>query len=475
MMEFSLASLTPGNVGLALFKPYANQVTGFTTGSTPTALQWYGYIGNGAPQAAYGTTYTNPVFSNPPVSAIGYLSFDATSWIQSVLNQGGAYVGFMAVPTNSGGAVEFNGGYFSQYPNSYLDVYSPINISAGTTTVATDNDLGVSGDRVVFNGGTLAVSQSFTTTRLLTIAAAGSEIVTSPIATLTLAPSQLTWQSGATLSIGGSGTVSFAQTGGQVSVSPVTTLHVLAGANASISGTTDSFTDTATSGNHVTLINDGTFAVNTTSTIARITGAGTLVVGGSDHLSLSSSSGVGSQNALIIQTGGQLDLGNNNLIIGTGTPIDTIVGYVNTGRNSGVWNGSGIISSNLKTDVTRTLVVVSGADYHAVTGSTLFSGQHYFNSDTLVRSTLIGDANFDNTVNTLDFTILANHFSASSQNWVSGDFTGDGAVNALDFNALASHFGETFVPLGAVVPEPACFGVIAVLALAARRRRMEWR
>src|SRR5207249_2812663 len=46
------------------------------------------------------------------------------------------------------------------------------------------------------------------------------------------------------------------------------------------------------------------------------------------------------------------------------------------------------------------------------------------------RTWLAGDANFDGTVDTLDFNAVASNFNGSGT-WISGDFNGDGMVNSL--------------------------------------------
>jgi hypothetical protein len=55
--------------------------------------------------------------------------------------------------------------------------------------------------------------------------------------------------------------------------------------------------------------------------------------------------------------------------------------------------------------------------------------------------TLAGDANRDRTVDTVDFNIVAAHFSSAAP-FSEGDFTYDGVVDTTDFNILASSFGK---------------------------------
>ena len=102
------------------------------------------------------------------------------------------------------------------------------------------------------------------------------------------------------------------------------------------------------------------------------------------------------------------------------------------------------------------------------------------------RVALGGDANLDNTVNLLDFNILAGHFNTSGAIWQTADFNADAVVNLLDFNILAANFNMTatgidgqptpqdWANLAAAVPEPGsallCACVSASAAMARRRR-----
>jgi hypothetical protein len=63
--------------------------------------------------------------------------------------------------------------------------------------------------------------------------------------------------------------------------------------------------------------------------------------------------------------------------------------------------------------------------------------------------------------------------------WFNGDFNYDGTVDTIDFNLLASNFGqvlarEAIEPFGAMVPEPSMgvLGAALGLSLTARRRRV---
>jgi hypothetical protein len=72
-----------------------------------------------------------------------------------------------------------------------------------------------------------------------------------------------------------------------------------------------------------------------------------------------------------------------------------------------------------------------------------------------------GDANLDGRINTIDFNALSGHFSQTG-GWSFGDFNGDTTVNSLDFNLFAANYGFAVqASLGAIVPEPVSFSLIA--------------
>ena len=90
-----------------------------------------------------------------------------------------------------------------------------------------------------------------------------------------------------------------------------------------------------------------------------------------------------------------------------------------------------------------------------------------------VRFGIPGDSNLDGFVDGADYTIWADHFLVTGQNWETGDLNGDGIVDGADYTIWADHFAPAQLSLSAV-PEPStlaptCIGALGML-IAARRR-----
>jgi autotransporter-associated beta strand protein len=260
-------------------------------------------------------------------------------------------------------------------------------------------------------------------------------------------------------------------------------------------GGTDPFTDNstgATSGNHVTIVNNSQFKVlGVNSTIESINGTGTLTIGDgvtTNTLHLAFGVGASSQDALSIVGSSVLDISNNHMFINYGVgpdPIASIRGWLVTGFAGG-WTGPGINTS--------APLVVGGNAYSIGYADSADPG----NPATLpagtieIKYTLVGDADLNGTVNGVDFGILAANFNHGVTGWDKGDFNYDNVVNGVDFGGLAANFnkgasGAAGTPawadpqilafaaangLLADVPEPASTGlVIAALGGFLMRRR----
>jgi autotransporter-associated beta strand protein len=186
------------------------------------------------------------------------------------------------------------------------------------------------------------------------------------------------------------------------------------------------------------LVNNGSVTVSGSGTVGTVSGTGTLTLGG--DLKLASGSGLSTQGGLVINTGGDLDIANNHMIIsyadGTQAATDaTIRGYLVSGYAGGNWNGaSGIISSTAAANSGYAVGYADGAD-GVVTG--LSSGQIE------LKYTRYGDANLDGVVSGIDFTILVGNLGKSVNSWDQGDFNYDGVVSGTDFTALVGNLGKS--------------------------------
>jgi hypothetical protein len=187
---------------------------------------------------------------------------------------------------------------------------------------------------------------------------------------------------------------------------------------------------------------------------------------------------------------GQLDLGNNSLVIpGGGTAVrNTVASQIYEGM---LGDGKGITSSvalaNPAADTTLGYALASDLSATPFT----FAGQTVSGTDVLVKYTWKADANLDGVVNVADLGILAtNYGQTSGVSWAQGDFNGDGAVNVADLGLLATYYGRgvgTTTPLMSLpdamalypqfggagrVPEPGTLAVVGVgvAGLLVRRR-----
>jgi autotransporter-associated beta strand protein len=243
-----------------------------------------------------------------------------------------------------------------------------------------------------------------------------------------------------------------------------------------------------------TTVNSGTlvFSPNpstghSTSSIAAVTGTAPVIINAgasvtSDGVQLPSltisgalairtngtASGTSKINALTITgvtnawTGG-LDLMDNSLIVEDSTTHSTTLATLKNQVTFGLTHDLGIFSSTLP--ASEALAVID----NAAAGFTSFGGLPVDSGSILVAPEVLGDANADGIVSATDFNILAGHFNATGQNWLTGDFNGDGIVNALDFDLLAAHYGQSLPPppgpgpaLGTLVPEPAALMLLPI-------------
>jgi fibronectin-binding autotransporter adhesin len=327
-------------------------------------------------------------------------------------------------------------------------------LDGGTLSVANDGLMGDSSGGLTFGGGTLAVTASFSTSRPITVNPGTSNIDVASGTTLAINSNAMAW-AGGTLATTDSGSVSIAQTGGTVSVTPGSIFSVGSSSVVTVSGSVDPFTDSSNSSRHVAVVNNNVFnVIDVNSSINGITGTGALTIGDgsvANTLHLAVNSGLSTQSGLTILGHSALDLGNNHMILtyapGTQSSTDaTVRGYIIAGRNGGAWNGTGGINSSIAALPANNHYAIGYADGADGKVAGLSSGQIE------IKYTLLGDADLDGAVTGSDFTALVGNLGKSGRVWDQGDFDYDGSVTGSDFTALVGNLGKSASGASIVLP-----------------------
>jgi autotransporter-associated beta strand protein len=159
--------------------------------------------------------------------------------------------------------------------------------------------------------------------------------------------------------------------------------------------------------------------------------------------------------SLAISSTSTLDITNNSLAIdySDASPAATIRGYIISGRDGGLWNGTGIRSSDAAL-YTPAVTTVGYKD----TGSQI-----------LVMYTWIGDTNLDGSVDESDLLAMAPS-GTTNATWSEGDFNYDGIVNADDYALFQLGAAYATTNIVNVFPEPTNLAITAFLSMAFLRR-----
>jgi hypothetical protein len=209
--------------------------------------------------------------------------------------------------------------------------------------------------------------------------------------------------------------------------------------------------------------------------------------------------GVSRINNITIGQYARLDIFDNKVItkssegFWTGTFYTGVLGLVDNGYYTGIWNGYGILTSdndswggeNFSIGVASTQLVkgISG------TQTAMWAGQTVSADDTLIMYTYTGDANLDGKINVDDYNQIDQAVGTGRRGWSNGDFNYDGKVNIDDYVLIDKNVEEQGAPLWvgdegpsamiatsgvAAVPEPVSMSVIGAAAmglLGSRKRR----
>jgi fibronectin-binding autotransporter adhesin len=266
------------------------------------------------------------------------------------------------------------------------------------------------------------------------------------------------------------GTLKYDITSGSVSVTNGATVTIDSVAAIIAGGTVDPFSSVSGSTtNRVNIVNDsstgggGGFSVTAgTKNIGTLTGTGDTVVGvtgGSATLDV----GTFSQNSMTLTgngivkvrkrpgstpqvntlsslsidytNGATLALRDNALVINYGSnsnPITDIQQYIQSGSDSGVWDGTGITGAS-RTACALGYANVGRATYpEDITGGTgTWLGSSVPSTSVVVVFTWLGDCNLDGKVDSSDLALMG---SGPADDWYHGDLNYDGVVDADDFS-----------------------------------------
>ena len=178
--------------------------------------------------------------------------------------------------------------------------------------------------------------------------------------------------------------------------------------------------------------------------------------------------------SLILNAAAKLDLADNALVLdyAVGSPLTNVRNWLTSGYAGGAWNGNGINSSVAAADAShkQALGYAEASDLFGTFPAT-FAGVEVDNTAVLVRHTIYGDTNLDQSVNLTDFNKLAAKFGTTG-GWSQGNLNYDATINLADFNLLAGNFGTSLSPATTVLapPTPAASGVPEVATVGTTKR-----
>jgi hypothetical protein len=179
--------------------------------------------------------------------------------------------------------------------------------------------------------------------------------------------------------------------------------------------------------------------------------AATLDLRSSSRLNQAAGSPLLKIGALRLASTGTIDLADSDMLASAAT-YSEIATYIANARNGGGWDRPGITSSAASADLNHatTLGLLTGAQYKSVNGPT-FDGLTVNDTDTLVKFTWTGDANFSGTVNFDDYVRTDIGFNTHLTGWANGDFNYSGAVDFDDYVLIDVAFNTQSGTLGRAV------------------------
>ena len=355
-------------------------------------------------------------------------------------------------------------------------------------------------------GGTLRVMQASTTNRVIGISSPGGTIdAEGPVAFTANATMQLVADVPATLTLTGSDTVGSMM--GLVLADPDSshraTLKVVKNGPGVWSLTAG---NVYTGG---TVVNGGTLLVNNSTLGTNGTGSGVVTLNGGTL------GGTGSVGAVVAGSGphvinpglpgavGQLSTlsvtGNGNTTLafdlrspepgGTGSSNSDLLVSSNVTLNGSAFAFSMPAITHAQLGYYQIIEAsLGGLQLNGVTVPTLGAGLVYTLDGTREANFLdvhlgfLGDANDDGTVDLSDLSIVLNNFGSTTTLWSNGNFDGAATVDLTDLSDVLNAFGSS-APIApgpsevigggvSAAPEPGSLGLMGMVVLLARRRRV---
>ncbi|HYO09042.1 MAG TPA: PQQ-dependent sugar dehydrogenase [Tepidisphaeraceae bacterium] len=162
---------------------------------------------------------------------------------------------------------------------------------------------------------------------------------------------------------------------------------------------------------------------------------------------------------LAMGTGARLDIGESRLGVDYGTPASPrgsligstytgLSGLIQSGRNGGAWNGTGIITSAAAAAPPNLLTSIGLEEAEFVLGisgnqTTLWQGMPVDATTVLLKYTYSGDADLNGKVDGDDYFVVDQAMASSSAwGWWNGDFDHNGRLNGDDYFLIDRTIGR---------------------------------